>query len=858
MEKIIIEDLCFSFPEKKRNVLSHINLKVKEGEFVTICGKSGCGKTTLLRHLKKCLIPAGSGTGTVKLDGRDISGMNELDAAFEIGFIMQDPESQIVCDRVITELSFGLENKGMNNDEILTRIAEISAYFGIQNMLYEETDKLSLGQKQLLNLASVMAMSPSVIVLDEPTASLDPIASERFISTIKKINEDFGVTVITAMHRLENVFSVSDRIAVMEDGIIIADEPPEKLAGILREKNSDMFEAMPTQAKVFALAEDGGSAPLTTGQGRAWLKSKKIYGIKEKKTLSDKIKVRTVLAKGLHFRYNKEDKDILCGLDFEAYEGEFCTVIGANGAGKSTFLMNLSGYLKPQRGFVKIAEDKKVTALVQNVMSLFSKETVMEELSESIAPNATDEREENSTFASIVRICHVENLLKCHPYDISGGERQRVAIAKALLTKPDILILDEPTRGLDAHFKRELAYIIKELTKNKLTVIAVSHDIEFCGEFSDRVAVFFNGRIIRSGTPKEIFSVNAYYTTGAVCMAKDIINGAVTDGDILEALGIKYSKPCSAYDDVKKIDIPKNTEENAVKKGNFVLFALYFTALLIWQFFTVPRLSNGLLPIISQTVSSLLLGAAIFCIVPKGKMSESLNIRTEKITNSGVIEIFMLVILALTIYLGCRFIENRKFFVLTLIVAVQTVLFFGLTFNKRKNISREIVLVSVLCACAVAGRGMFAAFYQFKPVAAIIIISSVCLGRERGFLIGAVSAFVSNFFFGQGPWTVWQMFAFGLVGFIAGVIFNGGKVKVNKINICIYGFASVFIIYGGIMNFETIIMSGVELSIKSAAAVYMAGIPFDLLHSGATVFFLWIAAEPMIKMLERIKLKYEI
>ena len=523
MEILNIKNLTFKYPQSEDEALRGINLTVNRGEFITICGKSGCGKTTLLRQLKPPIAPHGDIAGVVEYCGCDIKSVDMRIQCSEIGFVQQRPENQIVTDKVWHELAFGFENLGIKTEEIRTRVAETASFFGIQNWFYKDVNELSGGQKQLLNLAAVTVMQPEVIILDEPTAQLDPITAVSFLETVAKINRELGTTVIITEHRLEEVFPMSDRIIVMEKGKIIADDVPQNIGKKL--VGNEMFVALPTPVRVFCNTIDEGNCPVTIREGRKWLEDKAVKPAKEEefKHPSDKVALRL---KDLWFRYEKNSVDILKGINAKIYEGELFAVVGGNGTGKTTALSVMCGILKPYRG--KVVKEGKAVLLPQDPQTLFSKTTALAELTEM-----TDSDEEVSEIAEK---CNISHLLKKHPYDLSGGEQQRLALAKILLLKPQILLLDEPTKGLDNHFKIQFADILKALTNEGKTVVAVSHDIEFCARYANRCAMFFDGDFISTDFAKPFFAGKSFYTTAASRMARDKIPSAVLEEDIINAI----------------------------------------------------------------------------------------------------------------------------------------------------------------------------------------------------------------------------------------------------------------------------------------------------------------------------------
>lgn len=507
MEIIKTQNLSFTYPMETEAALDNINLSVDEGEFVTICGKSGCGKTTLLRLLKPELAPHGKRSGDIYFAGG------------EIGFIMQSPDEQIVTDKVWHELAFGLENMGLDNDTIRRRVAEMSSFFGIEGWFYKKTADLSGGEKQLLNLASVMVMQPSVLLLDEPTSQLDPVWAESFLEMLKRINREFGTTVVISEQRLNTVFALSDRAAVMENGRIIAYDTPQKVGVTI--KDNDMNMAMPAPVQLFNLLGDIGGCPVTIGEGRRWLKEfikKHPINISQSETGTQKTGA-IIDVKNVWFRYQKNEPDIIKGLSLKINKSEIFTIIGGNGTGKSTLLSLITGLNKPYRG--KVKTDRRMCAVPQRSELLFLKNTVLE----CLLDFGTDINE-------VVGLCHLEKLLHRHPYDLSGGEKQRLALAMALMKNTDIIILDEPTKGMDAHFKHKFGNILLDLKTKGKTVVTVSHDIEFTAEFSDRCAYMFDGVVVATGTPRKMFCENTFYTTEANKMTRGIIADVILTKDI--------------------------------------------------------------------------------------------------------------------------------------------------------------------------------------------------------------------------------------------------------------------------------------------------------------------------------------
>ena len=608
MACIDVEHLSFTYPQVSAPALADVSLSIGGGEFVLVCGASGSGKTTLLRHLKPALVPHGAREGRILLDGRPIDDLSPREQAELVAFVAQDPNAQVVCDRVWHELAFGLENLGVDPVQMRSRVAEMASYFGIGGWFHRETSELSGGQKQLLNLAAAMVVRPQVLVLDEPTAQLDPIAAADFVATVRKLNLELGTTVVMTEHRLEEVYPLADRVVVMDGGAVAASGAPREVALELHRAASPLELALPTAARVFLGAGGyGGPCPLSVRGGRVWLEGRlgdrprrdrggeglgvaEASGSGEGPTVgrdapSGAVPARPVGAFGLRpcdsqpdvppalrlrelwFRYEKSGPDVLRGASLEVPRGAVYALMGANGAGKSTLLKAACGVCRAQRGRVEVlgrslrsyrgAELFRgcVAMLPQDPASLFVKETVRGELAEmvgdsgavrpceavhpreTVRPSEPDCRSEPGRLEAMAELCAVEGLLERNPRDLSGGERQRVALAKVLLTDPRLVLLDEPTKGLDAAAKREFARLLGQMAARGVTVLMVSHDVEFCAEHATRVGMFFDGQVVAEAGPREFFLANAFYTTAARRMGRGLVEGAVTVEDLLAACG---------------------------------------------------------------------------------------------------------------------------------------------------------------------------------------------------------------------------------------------------------------------------------------------------------------------------------
>lgn len=550
MNEYKIKDLSFSYPDSINKELDKVSLIINQGEFVTICGKSGSGKSTLLKHLKTELTPHGTKCGEIYFLNKALKDVNLREQSQKIGFVMQNPDNQIVTDKVWHELAFGLESLSYNQKVIRLRVAEMASYFGIQNWFYKKVCELSGGQKQLLNLASVMAIEPEVLILDEPTSQLDPIAASDFINTIRKINLEFGTTIIIVEHHLDEVFQYSDKVVVMDRGKIIANASPQSVGNILRESNHDMLASLPIPAQIFYSLDSKEQCPLNVNEGRKWI---------ERYVENNKISYKTdkvdkeilckkdvaISLKDVWFRYSKGSQDVLKGVTLEVPVGVFYAIVGGNGTGKTSMLKSICKINKTYRGRIKINGkdinkykgnelfNNCLAMLPQDPQCIFVKKTVREELYEMFSIMQRKSLETEKFINEVVELTEIKNLLNRHPYDLSGGEQQKAALAKILLNKPKIILLDEPTKGIDSYFKIKLAKILKNLVKTGVTVLMVSHDIEFCAQHAEIASMFFDGSIVTTNRIKEFFENNCFYTTIANRMCRNVLDNVITSEEVI-------------------------------------------------------------------------------------------------------------------------------------------------------------------------------------------------------------------------------------------------------------------------------------------------------------------------------------
>ena len=1010
VDAVNIADLEFSYPNVSRPSVNGISLSLEKGSFTCICGPSGCGKTTLLRNLKPSITPHGMRRGQIDILGKSVESFEGKpgDEAQTIGYVLQNPENQIVTDKVWHELAFGLENLGLPTETIRLRIAEIASFFGIQSWFDKDVSELSGGQKQLLNLAAVMVMQPEILILDEPTSQLDPIAAVDFLDAVKKINNDIGTTVIITEHRLDNVVSMSDRLIVMDSGKILVNDEPYNAVVRLAEINHPMFLAMPNPAQAYRSAlgflkgekslicdanhlehmeklespiddvsflncanraeSPIGDAqimntanpkvfsaddvpivapinnekspiddvsriqkhrmPLNVREGRQWLDCV-MNGIpvrharmeKEKAYDTSKIKLSTT---DLWFRYEKNGRDIIKGLTLKVYDGEILAIIGGNGTGKTTLLSVLAGMRRAYRGKYKI-NGNRTALLPQNPQSLFVCDTVKEELLEAFEGTSIQKSEQNIKIQEIAEFLEINTLMDKHPYDISGGEQQRVALGKVLLLDPDLLLMDEPTKGLDNLLKMKFGELLKRLASNGRTLIFVSHDIEFCSRFANRCIMFFDGGISGEGTPRKLFSGNNFYTTAANRMARSYFVDGILPEDIgwLVAQNIKMAEADSSPDGGSKIEadsmpeigskieadsraengpkievdsrpengskidsgsrkdeyldeggVPINTEtggyedihiEHNARKHEDVPIGEKSSAYEdipiehnVREYENVPieqkieRYEDT--PIKQKSDDRLEVVREVGA--PKGG-----HLKEIKQNRSLVLTLLTALVMGATIFAGSMLGGDRVYYVISVLVAIYSLVPFFVGFERRKPQLRELVVIAVLIALGVIGRQAFFMLPQMKPVLAISIIAGASLGPGAGFLVGAMIAFVSNFFFGQGPWTPWQMMALGLAGMFAGLIFQKWNrrerkpSRLHKITACVFGLLSGYF-YGLVVDLWTLFGYTEKPSLSAYLIVKSTAVWFDTVLAISTFVFLWVLYAPMIKKLNRIKLKY--
>ncbi|MGG2091765.1 ABC transporter ATP-binding protein [Bacillus sp. S13(2024)] len=537
-----IKDLSFTYADEESAALCNVSLSVSHGEFVVLAGCSGCGKTTLLKHFKKELLPIGMREGSMYYDGECLHSIPDLLSAQEIGMVFQNPENQLVMDTVIQELAFSLENVGYETTVIQKRIAELISFLGFQDMLHQSVHTLSGGQKQLVNLAAVLVLQPKLLLLDEPTAQLDPIAAKDFLGLLKRIHEELGITIIMSEHRLDEVVPLADRIVFMDKGTIVYDGKPNEVIPEMWKVKS--FRPYIPQIPRLFLEWKAENVPFTVRDAQKQIHS--ILNEFQYDTPPHHTEKGDVLlqAKHVSFQYEKHGPFILQDLMLTVKQGQWTALVGKNGTGKSTLLTLLAGLQKCRRGKViwegklihktEVTERfKKIGYVSQHPYYHFTHDTVWDELFSRA--QQLYKKEANEKVEEMLRKFSILPIRNRHPHDCSGGEQQLIALCTVLLSKPNLLLLDEPTKGLDPGKKEQVGELFQQLQKEGTTIVMATHDIEFAAKYVDSCIMLFDGKIIMEETPARFFSENFFYTTSVNRFIRKQLPYALTWEDVFEA-----------------------------------------------------------------------------------------------------------------------------------------------------------------------------------------------------------------------------------------------------------------------------------------------------------------------------------
>nr|WP_289037356.1 energy-coupling factor transporter ATPase [uncultured Allobacillus sp.] len=528
MEILNISGLSFQYPESVDYALNDVSLSLKQGEFVVIGGPSGCGKTTLLHLLKREIAPHGLKSGVITYCGKAFDDWEERKLIEEIGLVSQDPDNQIIMDDVMHEIVFSMENLGYSTTEMRMRVAEMVHTFGVEDLLHKKTSALSGGQKQRLNLLSALLLKPKVLLLDEPTSQLDPVAAKDLLLMLDRLNKELGMTIVLVEHRLEELFDQADRILFMQEGKIVYDGKSRNVIHqIFQQQDTVFLPYIPAISHMYLKVDHTpiiDKIPLNVNESKVWLSSlsSTIQTVTEGEGKKDLHTKSVIELNDVYFQFKQNSSMILRKLSLTLNKGDFYAVMGGNGSGKTTLLKTCLGLLKPQRGKVKLF-GRKLTpktgkALYQNIAYLpqqphtfFIQDSIEEEM--QLIAEQHEIQEPDQQISSILNMFEIGHLRSRHPYDCSGGEIQKAALACMLLTKPDLLLIDEPTKGLDPLSKINFQSIIRQLHSMGMTILMVTHDIEFAAQNATKCAMMFDGKITAEASPHSFFKGNYFYTT---------------------------------------------------------------------------------------------------------------------------------------------------------------------------------------------------------------------------------------------------------------------------------------------------------------------------------------------------------
>ncbi len=556
---IRIEGLTFYYSDTTHPALKNINLKVGEGEFILVAGPSGGGKSSLGRCLNG-LIPhfyGGKIYGRVLVDGMNTLEHSTKELATKVGFVFQDPESQLVSLDVEREIAFGLENLGFPRDLIAKRVEESLDTLGIAHLRYRQLIELSGGEKQKVAIASVLALHPSILILDEPTSELDPKGAEEVLSIITRLNDDLGLTVILIEHRLDRVLQYADRLIVLNDGMVAIDGEVRDVMTNRYAELSRIGIGVPPMIRLVQELRDRGvridGVPLTIKEGRAILRKAFENTMPIQDTSGgngQEIASPLVEVKRLWYTY-PSGLLALRNINLKIGESEFTTIMGRNASGKTTLAKHFNRLLVPTKGRIRVSGldtreatvaelARKVGFVFQNPNDHLLADTVYDEIAFTLKNLGFSRGEIELRTAEILERFQLNEYKNHYPRSLSGGEKQRVALASVLATKPKVLILDEPTRGMDYRLKSELMRFLNEYRAEGNTVILVTHDVEIVAEYADRVILLSEGRVIVDGEKHQVLSQALLFSPQINRLAQSFERYGVSNQilTISEALGI--------------------------------------------------------------------------------------------------------------------------------------------------------------------------------------------------------------------------------------------------------------------------------------------------------------------------------
>lgn len=518
-------------------LIEAIDLDVNHGDFHVVFGPSGSGKTTLLKVIQRGLLKNGDITGDVTLNGQLMQDLSTREIVQTIAYVQQNPNEQIIFEDVIQELTFALENLAVASDEIELKIAEIVNFFGMQSWLHEKTSNLSGGQKQLLNLASVLITNPKILLLDEPTSQLDPLAAKEFIDLLKRINDELGTTIIIVEHRLELLFPLASHMTLMQKGRVEISCEKHDIVDYLTVHSHLLKQVLPP-ALLLAYDLQQSARPFTVREGIQMLQQLDIEDTVQQNIVKTEEKTVVFEMKNCSFRYSRKAVDMIKNVNLTLNKGTITTIFGNNGSGKTTLLKLMSGQKQAYKGSMTLNGEKvkKVASLSQTIAALPQDPTVLF-LEKTVEADfkvyckrlkITEKR-----MDEVIEEFDIHSFLQRHPDDLSGGELQKIALAKLLLNTPEILLLDEPTKGLDAFSKNKLAEILLSLKAKGLTLVIVSHDLEFSAKIADGCTLFFDGRLLQVEETHQFFNKTSFYTPTVTRLAKPFFKDVVQYEELL-------------------------------------------------------------------------------------------------------------------------------------------------------------------------------------------------------------------------------------------------------------------------------------------------------------------------------------
>lgn len=536
---IKLHDFTFTYNGTAQPALQNVALTIEDGEFILITGASGGGKSTLCRCFNG-LVPhfyGGTISGRAEVQGMDILTTPPKELATKVGMVFQDPENQLVTTDVEREIAFGLENLGFPVNLIARRIEEALDTAGIANLRTRKHHELSGGEKQKVVIASVLALHPEVLVLDEPTSELDPQSAEEVLRLLERLNDELGITVILIEHRLDRVVHLVDRVLVMNEGSIQTNGRPREVMNI-----GDLGSGIPPVIRLMQRLRAKGlklsKLPLTVKEARLELQ-KVLRNINRSELSDDRLDIKPILkVDKLWFSYG--DRAALRDIKMTINKGELTAIMGRNASGKTTLVKHLNGLLKPSKGRViidgidtrqcSVAElSRQVGYVFQNPNDHLFADTVEEEVAFSLRNQGLEEVQINKPVEQILNQFRLARYRQSYPRNLSGGEKQRLALASVLVTRPKIIILDEPTRGMDYALKLELIGFLTDYCKRGNSVIMVTHDVEIVAERADRVILLSEGRVVVDGSKREVLSKALLFSPQINRLAQALSSFGVSD-----------------------------------------------------------------------------------------------------------------------------------------------------------------------------------------------------------------------------------------------------------------------------------------------------------------------------------------